>query len=266
MGMLASCDDVKSDDRYILGEEIKAERAVLLEDFTGQNCLNCPNAHEVIEQLEEQFGADKVIAVSIHCGGFGVPTKRTNFSTGNVGLMTDEGNAILQAYGIQSFPMGVIDMGSPETYDLWTTSVRNALQKPTDVTITASAKFVPEAEEPAEGYAGKIECTAEVLSGETRTADIQFWVLENGIVAQQKLPDGTINKEYVHNNVFRGQVFDGLNGKSENFAAGFTTETTGSIAVRWTDKERWEVTNLSVVCFISDGSGVLQVTKVPVEM
>ena len=32
---LTSCDDVAEDDRYILGEAIVAERAILLEDFTA---------------------------------------------------------------------------------------------------------------------------------------------------------------------------------------------------------------------------------------
>ena len=70
-----ACDEVGENDRYILGEAIKVERGVLLEDFTGQNCINCPEAHKVIEQLEEQYGEDKFIAVSIHCGGFGIDIK-----------------------------------------------------------------------------------------------------------------------------------------------------------------------------------------------
>lgn len=262
--LLTACDNIKSDERYILGEAVTAERAVLLEDFTGQNCLNCPEAHEVIEGLEEQFGSDKVIAVSIHCGSFGIPVKRTNFTTGNIGLMTDEGNAIMETYGIQSFPMGVIDMGSPETYDLWATSVRNAIQKSTDVRIELSATFIADAQQPENGYAGSIKAKAEIHSGTARTADVQFWIVENGIVARQKLPDGSFNDNYVHNNVFRGQMLNGIRGGSYTFANGFPTEVEAETQVRWSDKEHWEVPNLSVVCFVSDKTGVLQVSRVPV--
>jgi len=34
MTALVSCDEVSQNDRYILGEPVKAERGVLLEDFT----------------------------------------------------------------------------------------------------------------------------------------------------------------------------------------------------------------------------------------
>ncbi len=43
---LTSCDNVAEDDRFIKLPPIEADRAVLIEDFTGQNCLNCPVAHE----------------------------------------------------------------------------------------------------------------------------------------------------------------------------------------------------------------------------
>ncbi|MDE7402637.1 MAG: Omp28 family outer membrane lipoprotein [Muribaculaceae bacterium] len=258
---LTSCDYVSSDDRYIKGPEITAERAVLLEDFTGQNCLNCPDAHEVIELLQEQFGSDNLVAVSIHCGSFGISTKRTNFSTGSIGLMTDEGNAILEAYGITSFPMGVINFGKPTTYDLWTTAVRNAIKMPTDVQIGLSTSFQEEYDEQTGGKSGTITATADILSGSTRIANVQFWVVEDGIIAQQKLSDGQINKQYVHNNVFRGQMLPGLKGKQISLTEAFVNSVTASIPIRWTDKERWNTSMIYVVCIVSDETGVIQVKR-----
>ena len=49
---LTSCDNVAEDDRSSNFLPIEADRAVLIEDFTGQNCLNCPVAHEKIEEME----------------------------------------------------------------------------------------------------------------------------------------------------------------------------------------------------------------------
>lgn len=265
ISILSSCDNIKEDDRYILGEEITVERSVLLEDFTGQYCVNCPEAHEVIKQLEEQYGKDKVIAVSIHCGDFGIPTSSTNFSRGAVGLMTAEGEAIMEAYGINSFPMGVIDNGKPETFDAWPTSVRSALQKPTDVTIDVSADYVASPNNGTEGYFGTIVINANVTSGSTREAQVQFWIVEDEITAYQKSETGSI-ADYVHDNVFRAQVFDGLNGNKYNFESHNTLLISGSIESRWTDKERWELKNLSVVAYVSDKNGVLQVKRVKVNI
>lgn len=260
---LTSCDEVAEDDRYILGEAVVAERAILLEDFTGQSCVNCPAAHEVIEQLEEQFGKDKVIAVSIHSGSFGLSTKATNFARNRVGLMTEEGNAIMESYGITQFPMGVINMtGDAVNYTLWATKVRDALKVTTDVNIELEANYIPDANDGEDGYFGTIEAKATVMSNTARTVNFQFWILEDNIVAQQS-NGNIVVQDYVHNNVFRAQVFDGLKGQPYSLTAGFEQEITGAIATRWTNKEHWELENLSVVAFASDASGVLQVVKVP---
>lgn len=261
---LTSCDNVGEDERYILGTSVKPERAVLLEDFTGQNCINCPDAHKVVEQLEEQYGKDKLIAVSIHSGSFGMSTSRTDFDRGRIGLMTEEGNALMEAYGIQSFPMGVINMGQPMVYDLWPTAVRNAFMVETDVNIDLKVSYAPAADDSEEnGYTGKISIDAEVKSGSTRQANVQFWIVENNIVASQRNIETTV-PDYVHNNVFRGQVFGGLRGNSYSFTAGFPVEVTGEIDNRWTSKEHWNVNNLSVVAIVSDNSGVLQAARVNV--
>lgn len=260
MVMAVACDDVKPDDRYILGEEIKSEGSVLLEDFTGQRCLNCPDAHEVIKELEAQYGSDKVIAVSIHCGSFGFSKHQTNFEKGNVGLMTEEGNAILETYSISSFPMGCVDMGSPITYGLWASAVRDALAKPSHVNIDLDVEFTPS---DTEANTGTIEIKAEVMSGETHTGNIQFWILEDNIIAPQRHGNQTIY-EYVHDNVFRAQVFDGVRGESITLPEGLSVTKQGSIKTRWNNEEHWEVDNLSVVAFVCDANGVLQVVKKPV--
>ena len=43
---LSSCANVDEGDRYIKVESSDAKRAVLVEEFTGQKCINCPEAHE----------------------------------------------------------------------------------------------------------------------------------------------------------------------------------------------------------------------------
>ena len=52
--LAAGCDSVDENDRYIEMPPVESNRVVLLEDFTGQYCVNCPDAHEVMEQLAEQ--------------------------------------------------------------------------------------------------------------------------------------------------------------------------------------------------------------------
>ena len=72
--MLISCDEVSRDDRLTFVEPPEAGRAVLIEDYTGQYCVNCPRATEEIERLVEQYGDSVVIAVAIHSGPFSKKT------------------------------------------------------------------------------------------------------------------------------------------------------------------------------------------------
>lgn len=245
---ITACDSVKEDDRFIELPAIQADRAVLIEDFTGQNCLNCPNAHEIIEQLEEQYGHDKVIAVSIHGGSMAIPDKRP------FGLMTVEGDQICNWYAINQFPMGVIDgQRPPVNMDQWATVVRNDISKPTDVKLEAKATLFD--------GGNSIKCTATVESSEVGTGKIQFWIVENGIVARQKLPNGSMKDDYVHNHVFRAQVFEDRGTEIAFSRDGSTAEGTVNV---W--KERWNVDNLEVVAFVSDNNNLVQqVVRVPVE-
>ena len=255
---LTSCDNVAEDDRFIKLPPIEADRAVLIEDFTGQNCLNCPVAHEKIEEMEKQYGADKVIAVSIHGGELAISDRRP------FGLMTEEGNEICNYYAINVFPMGVIDGVTPPVLDSeWASAVYNDLQKPTEVQLEASAELI-EIEEvinDKKEVKQNISCTANITSSEEGEGKIQFWIVESGIVAQQKMPDGSINQNYVHNNVFRAQVFP-MRGNPIAFSRDGATAN-GTIEVR----ERWSLENVSVVAFVSDNNNIVQqVVKVPVKL
>ena len=68
--LLVACDNVSLDERLQYVEPPEVGRAVLIEDFTGQYCVNCPRATEEIERLIEQYGDSVVIPVAIHSGPF----------------------------------------------------------------------------------------------------------------------------------------------------------------------------------------------------
>lgn len=117
MLLVSSCGDISESERL---EYVKPEvqgRNILIEDFTGQNCVNCPKATAVIEQLQQQYGADTIIAVAIHSGYFGVHNSPTQ-----VGLATDLGDTYYNHWGIESQPNGIIDRSDGiMPYDWWTT-------------------------------------------------------------------------------------------------------------------------------------------------
>jgi thiol-disulfide isomerase/thioredoxin len=65
--VLTSCDKVKDPVQSV--PIIESKRKVLIEDYTGHQCGNCPGAAEVAENLHKQYG-DKVVVIAIHAGFF----------------------------------------------------------------------------------------------------------------------------------------------------------------------------------------------------
>lgn len=249
------CDEVDAGDRYIEMEAADVQRAVLLEDFTGQNCVNCPDAHEVIEQLEQLYG-ENLIAVSIHGGQFGISVDRTVYPS-YIGLATPEGEEYNTSYGIESWPAGLVNrIGSVTEHDKWAAAVRTEIEKP------AAAEIEVEAVLDNEGPKPVIRITETVRPLSNFTGKLQVWVVENGIVARQRSGSETI-PDYVHNNVFRAAV-NGTWGEDVTYTDGIIATSEHSIEVRNTDKEVWNTDNLAVVAFIYNDAGVTQAARAKV--
>ena len=94
--MMAACSHIDEDEQLIYVKPAAVERCVLLEDFTGQRCVNCPMAADEIHKLQEQYGEDVVIAVSIHSGPLGFHTNPRFY-----GLATDLGDAYYTHWNLE---------------------------------------------------------------------------------------------------------------------------------------------------------------------
>lgn len=257
--LMAGCDEIAPDDRYVKMDYFEPARNVLIEDFTGQRCVNCPTVHDDIDKLHELYG-DAVIPVAIHGGAPSFEYKTNN--TRYIGLADSEG----AYYGDKltkkdERPVIVIDRGSTEhspTEGEWLSAVRNALSRLSDYEISIDARMSDDD--------STIEITTEVENnGALASADarLQVWILEDNIVAIQSMPDGSSNNEYVHNHVFRAAA-NGLDGEEISIAADSRQTFTCSTPRVAGERENWNPDNLSVVAFVYTPSGVQNVAKVKV--
>lgn len=263
IGLMSACSEIAEGDRLIeMVPEVPADPElpgdpeltylnVLIEDFTGQRCVNCPNATTIIETIVETYGSDRVIPVAIHCGPFGYAG-----SAKNIGLMTPTGTEYWNHWfdSTQGQPVAKINRG-PATSDYynWGMSVSNLRAQMTDVKVESIAKFTEDG--------NLINIETKVSSSNSRKAKLQVWITEDDIVALQKLPDNSTNNEYVHNHVFRAAV-NGTWGEDVTLTSpmlgGEIKSHSVAVDSSWGKK-------LSVVAFVYDDSGVLQVTKSAVE-
>ena len=239
--MLTACSHIDENERYIYEKLEPADRTVLLEDFTGQRCVNCPRGTEVIEQLQEEFG-DKVIAVGIHGGPLGFAG-----SASLVGLATDVGDEYYDYWNLEYQPVGLIDRHGAVKHTDWTKAVVEELAK------TSRLNLVVEAEN--KGKQMVISVWGMSTDG-TVNGRLQVWVLEDGITAMQMMPDGSSNREYVHNHVLRTPV-NGTWGTEVSIKEGEPWKT----VMQQDIDAGWVAENLSVVAFVYDDTGVLQAAK-----
>ena len=245
---VTACSDIDEADRLIYVKPDPVGRKVLIEDFTGQRCVNCPTATLEIEKLQEFYGADTVIAVGIHSGPFAKTLRGVPYS-----LHTAVGDEYYNYWKVESQPMGVIDRTGTCDYNLWGSVVREEVVKSAPLSMEAECIYN---EATREAF---VNCYGRGVDGHV-AGKLQIWLIEDGIIDFQFMPDGSRDNEYVHNHVLRCAV----NGT-------WGTDITVDEGEAWSDKcsyilnEAWKPENMSVVAFVYDERGVCQVTKSPLK-
>lgn len=243
--LLVGCDHISEDERLIYEKPEPAQRIVLLEDFTGQRCTNCPKATDVIEQLQETYG-DALVAVGIHGGPLAF--------AGNaryIGLKTETGDEYFNHWELEYQPVGLINRRGAVNYPDWAEAVKKELAKPAPLRLTGKASFTDDA----------IFILIEAAGTDgTVTGKLQVWLLEDNIKALQLMPDGTSNMEYIHNHVLRTAV-NGPWGEDISVNEGEIVER----IMEQTLDPNWNPEQLSIVAFVYNDEGVQQAVKFKID-
>lgn len=109
-----SCESVDEDQiatkvPYItnLSTEItntESKQRVLLEDYTGWRCVNCPRAAAKTEELIDKYGTSLVV-MAVHATSFASPSPSNN----NIDFRTPYGEEWAREFGCSSLPTGIIN-------------------------------------------------------------------------------------------------------------------------------------------------------------
>ncbi|MCD8297362.1 MAG: Omp28 family outer membrane lipoprotein [Prevotella sp.] len=242
-----SCSNIDEDEREIYVKPAEMAKHVLIEDFTGQRCVNCPAATAIIEQLQEQYGTDNVIAVGIYSGPFGASANGSLLP-----LTTETGNYYYNTFGVSEQPSALIDRHSVNSNTAtWAAEVYNYIQETSPLILDVTNSY--------DEATRTVSITVEGTAIESVSGKLQVWLIEDNIVSTQYLSDGSFDNNYVHNHVFRTTVND-KDGES------FAVAEAGSAMRTYTatlDAD-WKAEDMSVVAFVFDGTGVLQTVKAAV--
>lgn len=206
LASFSACDVISEDDRFIEVEIPESDRTVLLIDFTGWYCVNCPDAATVTESLMDEFG-EGVVVVAMHPMGHGFTEPKGEA----LDLRSQDAADYLSFYGGSSstaLPAGVINSKKSsgdyfQLYPQWTASFIseyvNAPDCYVDIQKTMSADSV---------YTLDVTLTPE--STLTYGVSLQLWLLESGMVGPQawSSAEGGYIMDYEHNHVLRACIND----------------------------------------------------------
>ena len=232
--LLTACSYIGEEERLIYVKPESAKRVVLLEDFTGQKCTNCPKATDVIEQLQETYG-EALVAVGIHGGPLAF--------AGNskiIGLETETGNEYYNHWNLEYQPIGLVNRHGAVDYPEWAAAVEWELAKPAPLRLKGTAVLTEDAI--------AIQITAKGIEGAIQ-GKLQVWLLEDGIKAVQIMPDGTANQEYIHNHVFRTTV-NGTWGENFSIEEGETITIKVTANPKFSDQLNIIIYEINYICDI----------------
>jgi len=214
--IITSCDIEEGMYNENYNSYINPDKKVLIEDFTGHKCPNCPDAARELEAIHAIYG-DQIIGMAIHVSSFAKPTPNPF----TYDFRTNWGDDWDEFYGISlaGLPRGMINRAGFEDADHklgkdeWGTAVANELKKQIDFKISISSDQ------------NSIFITSEVQNNINAEYNLVVCLTESGIINWQK--DGQLNVEdYVHNHVLRTVLIDQELSNYTNYTAGQQIEKT----------------------------------------
>ena len=197
-----SCDKIDINNTHKPYEPTGGNKTVLVKDFTGARCVNCPAAAEAVHQLQQLLGENRIFIMSVHAGFLAQPMG--SFPD----FLTEEGTAWYNNH--DSNPLFTVDHvaltdGNTLNVEQIDVPVAEALLEPQLFNITINNTY---------------DEASRRLSVENRISPMgngegkyyaTVCLVEDSIVGWQTIPGG-VDREYVFRNVFRGTL-NGADGQ-----------------------------------------------------
>lgn len=184
-------------------ENTNTNRNVLIEDYTGHTCNNCPPAADKAKEIED-LNSGRVFVLAVHAGG-----ASNSFQRVQDGFPTDFTTEAGTAYSVDipnffGNPSGLISRKVFNT-KLWlasgdwdgaTQAILDENKLSADIQIIS--KYYPET--------GGVFVYYEVEAKEDISDELRIIVLlaEKKVISPQKMPDGSKTSDYEHHNVLSG--------------------------------------------------------------
>lgn len=215
---------------------------VLLEDYLGVRCLNCPEAEALELQLQEE-NENHLVVLSVH-----PKSALQNPSGGFPDFRTDDGNEWNNEFNIMAYPLGLVNRtGGVLGASQWTSAVNNIIGNDAPVRLIVKTAYNETTR------ALKISIHSKFLQN-ISSNDVRLTVcmMEDNILGKQVTAAG-VDTAYMHRHVFRGTV-DGqtwgrvLDTNANSIEAGRNFITN----IEFTVNDEYNADEFYIVAFISN--------------
>ncbi len=209
-------------------------KKVLVEDYTGFKCGNCPEAHEKLQNLITSY-CDHIIPVSIHVGYFATPSSTPPYTTDFRTPAGDEYNTFFGA-DAAGLPIGMVNRTQYNgsvliTPDAWADAVSKQLESAPVIDLQVENEYDTSTRNV------NSDVTVSFLENFSGDLYLSLWLVEDSIIDYQKdyNSDPVDIPDYVHRFVLRGaingtwgeQIFSGeaSQNKQLNFSFSYALDT-----------------------------------------
>jgi Outer membrane protein Omp28 len=234
------------------------DKKVLVEEFTGVRCVNCPAGASELEDLTALYG-DRLVIVSIHAGDFAPPYSDSKFD-----FRTTEGTELEKFVGAPiGYPAAVINrrkFTGQERLQVFRTSWAGFISEESKTPSVLTLGFVKNLNITTRELSLDVKIVpTQALQGDIR---VSVMLTENGVKDQQETPQGK-KSDYSHKHVLRKLLtkFDGdplsISSPNEPISKNFSLKIPNN----------WVLENCQIIAFVHKNGtekDVLQVNEVKI--
>jgi hypothetical protein len=250
---------VQAKDTFYMAPVENAQlKNVLIEEFTGVKCPNCPDGHNIVATIQNA-NPSRVIAIGYYPFGQAQTEPLKDLTKADFRI-ADATELSTLLGGIQFLPIAAVDRkmfgGAILTArTLWSSNVQARLAVATPINMQLSVSYDDATREAI------IKTTLKYTSALSTKHNISLVIYENNLVDAQEYPT-YIDSSYTFKHVLRdvitpvggASVLDSLTNK----AAGLVFEKT----ILYTLPAKWNPSNCKIVAFVHDAAATKEVYQV----
>lgn len=246
---LQSCDETEMVIPRV--NEIVSDRVVLIEDFTGVKCVNCPNASREIKVITERYPKN-VVSVAYHTNFLGDPITKEGYES-KYDFRTSDGEKLetdMGSYlGKPAVGLNRKKYNEQQEFLLTSTAVFG--------NVEAELRTIPKAKISInniyEAGQRKLTCTVVIEPQALTSGDFRLHAMITESKIKDSQEDGSVYvKDYEHNHVFRNML-SALAG--DPIGSTLTPGTNITKVYEFTlppEAGWWVAQNCSVLTFVTD--------------